>query len=337
MSKVKAFATTGPDKPLAAFEYDSGALGAEEVEIDVQYCGICHSDLSMIENHWMMSEYPLVPGHEVAGIVSAVGDSVKNLKPGDRVGLGWYSKSCMTCESCLAGDHNLCASNESTIVGRFGGFANKVRCHYGWAIPLPEKLDTKVAGPLFCGGITVFNPIVQFGVKPTDRVGVVGIGGLGHMAVQFLSKWGCHVTALTSSANKAKEARKFGAHDILDSRDDKALEAAAGAFDFLLVTANVTLNWPLYINTLRPKGRLHFVGAVLEPVAVPVFSLLTGQKSVSASPLGSPATILDMLRFCTRHDLAPQIEVFPMSKVNEALQHLKDGKARYRIVLENDF
>lgn len=243
----------------------------------------------------------------------------------------------MKCDSCMGGDHNLCASSEQTIVGRYGGFADKVRCHWSWAIPLPDELDPQKSGPLFCGGITVFNPIVQFDVKPTERVGVIGIGGLGHMAVQFLAKWGCHVTAFTSSSGKADEARSFGAHEIVDSRDEKALEAAAGSQDFLLVTVNVTLNWPLYLNTLRPKGRLHFVGAVMEPLAIPVFGLLIGQKSVSASPLGSPATTKEMLQFCARHEIAPQIEVFPMSKVNEALDHLRAGKARYRIVLENDF
>jgi uncharacterized zinc-type alcohol dehydrogenase-like protein len=337
MKKIKAFAATAADKPLQPFEYKPGPLRSDDVEIEVQYCGICHSDLSMIENSWQMTEYPLVPGHEVAGKVIAVGDNVKNMKPGDRVGLGWYSGSCMTCPTCLAGDHNLCATSEGTIVGRFGGFADRVRCHWSWAIPLPDALDAKSAGPLFCGGITVFNPIVQYDIKPTDRVGVVGIGGLGHMAIQFLAKWGCHVTALTSSANKADEAKRFGAHEILDSRSDEALAAADGSFDFLLVTANVTLNWPLYLGTLRPKGRLHIVGAVMEPIPVPVFSLLTRQLSVSSSPLGSPATTLEMLEFCERHSIAPQIEVYPMSKVNEALAHLKAGDARYRIVLENDW
>jgi len=337
MSKIKAYAATAADKPLQPFEYEPRPLGNDEVEINVQYCGICHSDLSMIENQWQMSSYPLVAGHEVAGTVAAVGENVKHLKPGDRVGLGWYSKSCMVCPSCLSGDHNLCASGESTIVGRFGGFADRVRCHWSWAIPLPDQLDAKSAGPLFCGGVTVFNPIVQYDIKPTDRVGVVGIGGLGHMAIQFLSKWGCHVTALTSSADKAAEAKRFGAHAILDSRSDEALAAAAKSFDFLLVTANVTLNWPLYLGTLRPKGRLHIVGAVLEPLSVPVFSLLMSQLSVSSSPLGSPATTREMLEFCRRHEIAPQIEVYPMSKVNEALAHLKSGKARYRIVLKNDF
>ncbi|MEZ5357283.1 MAG: NAD(P)-dependent alcohol dehydrogenase [Candidatus Zixiibacteriota bacterium] len=337
MSKISSYAVIQQNKPLELFEYSLDAPGPEDVDIDVQYCGICHSDLSMIENEWQMTTYPLVPGHEVVGTVRAVGQNVTNLKPGDRVGLGWYSKSCMTCDACMAGDHNLCANAESTIVGRFGGFANKVRAHWSWAIKLPEIMDGKSAGPLFCGGITVFNPIVQYNIQPTDRVGVVGIGGLGHMAIQFLSKWGCHVTAFTSTGSKAKEAKEFGAHDIVNSRDDDELAAAAGSLDFLLVTANVTLNWNLYINTLRPKGRLHFVGAVLEPVPVSVFMLLTGQKSVSASPLGSPATTRHMLDFCTRHDIKPQIEMFKMSQVNEALEHLKAGKARYRIVLENDF
>ncbi len=337
MNTVHAFAAPAAGKPLEPFEYTFGPLGPEEVEIDVQYCGICHSDLSMIENQWHMSAYPLVPGHEVAGRVLAAGERVKGLKLGDRVGLGWASGSCMACDACMAGDHNLCAAGEQTIVGRHGGFADRVRCHWSWATPLPDVLDEKSAGPLFCGGITVFNPIVQFDIKPTDRVGVVGIGGLGHMAVQFLNKWGCHVTAFTSSAGKADEARAFGAHEIVNSRDDKALEAAAGSLDFLLVTANVPLSWGLYLNILRPKGRLHFVGAVLEPLSIPVFGLLVGQRSVSASPLGSPATTRKMLDFCARHHIAPQIEVFPMSKVNDALEHLKSGKARYRIVLQNDF
>ena len=337
MSAIKAYAVSETGKPLSPFEYDPDPLAAEEVEIKVQYCGICHSDLSMIDNEWQMTSFPLVPGHEVVGEITALGANVGHLKVGTTVGLGWVSGSCMKCDYCMSGDHNLCASSEQTIVGRYGGFADKVRCHWSWAIPLPGGLDPQKSGPLFCGGITVFNPIVQFDVKPTERVGVIGIGGLGHMAVQFLAKWGCHVTAFTSSTSKADEARSFGAHEIVDSRDEKGLEAAAGSLDFLLVTVNVPLNWPLYINTLRSKGRLHFVGAVMEPLAIPVFGLLVGQKSVSASPLGSPATTREMLQFCDRHEIAPQIEVFPMSKVNEALDHLRAGKARYRIVLENDF
>lgn len=337
MSSVKAYAATGDGIVLEAFEYDLKPLGIEEVEIRVNYCGICHSDLSMIENEWQMTNYPIVPGHEIVGEVIALGEQVKNLKVGDRVGLGWFSESCMRCDSCLDGDHNLCSSLEQTIVGRYGGFAEKVRCHWSWAIPLPEGLDPKNAGPLFCGGITVFNPIIQYNVLPTDNVGVVGIGGLGHLAIQFLNKWGCHVTAFTSSPGKAEEARKFGAHEIVNSRDDKALEKVAGSLDFLIVTVNVSLNWNLYLNSLKPKGRLHFVGAVMEPIAVPAFSLIMGQKSVSGSPLGSPATTSKMLQFCDLHKIEPQTELYPMSRVNDALEHLKAGKARYRIVLQNDF
>jgi uncharacterized zinc-type alcohol dehydrogenase-like protein len=242
----------------------------------------------------------------------------------------------MHCEHCLSGNHNLCGTREDTIIGRHGGFADTVRCHWGWAVPLPEGLDTISAGPLFCGGITVFNPVVQFGVQPTDRVGVVGIGGLGHMALQFLNKWGCEVTAFTSTDGKAEEARRFGAQRIVNSRSEAALDEAAGSLDFLLVTANVTLDWQRYLNALRPGGRLHFVGGVLEPVPVPAFALIMGQRSVSGSPLGSPATTGRMLEFCRRHAIKPQIETFPMSRVNDALEHLRAGKARYRIVLEND-
>ncbi|MBE2180247.1 MAG: NAD(P)-dependent alcohol dehydrogenase [Chthoniobacterales bacterium] len=336
MKAIKAYAATAKGAPLELFEYTPDPLGDEEVEIAVDYCGICHSDLSVLHNQWGNAVYPLVPGHEVSGRIIAAGDRVKNVQVGDRVGLGWYAASCMACADCLRGDHNFCPSGKDTIIGRHGGFAECVRAHWAWAIPIPDGVDPAKAGPLFCGGITVFNPIVQFGVKPTDRVGVIGVGGLGHLAVQFLNKWGCEVFAFTSSEDKKAELQKLGAHHVVNSRDPAQFKALARSMDFLLVTVNVPLDWGAYIETLAPRGRLHFVGAVLEPLNIGVFPMLVGQRSVSASPLGSPATTARMLDFCARHGVEAVTESFPMSKVNDALAHLESGRARYRIVLEND-
>lgn len=331
---IHAYAASEPGGKLEPFEYDPGPLGAHEVEIAVEHCGICHSDLSMLQNDWGMSTYPFVPGHEVVGTVAAKGAHVTHLKEGQKVGLGWHSGYCMHCQPCMSGDHNLCASGEQTIVGRHGGFADKVRAQAASVLALPEGLDFKRAGPLFCGGITVFNPLVQFGIRPTDRVGVIGIGGLGHLALQFLRAWGCEVTAFTSSDSKREEAKKLGAHHTLNSRDKAALEDAAGRFDLLLSTVNVKLDWEAYLGTLGPKGRLHTVGAVLEPLEISAISLLFGQRQVSGSPVGSPATIAHMLDFAARHDIAPVTEHYPFEQVNEAMEHLEGGKARYRIVLD---
>ena len=333
MAAIKAYAATKPKGELAPFEYDPGQLGPEQVEIKVSHCGLCHSDLSMLDSDWGATQYPLVPGHEVVGTVAAVGGNVKTLKVGQRVGLGWFSGSCMHCKQCMGGDHNLCPTAEQTIWGRHGGFADRVRCKEEWATPLPDGLDPATAGPLFCGGVTVFNPIVQFDVRPTHKVGVIGIGGLGHLALQFLNKWGCEVTAFSSSAGKTDEAKKLGAHHVVNSRDDAAMAKLAGTFDFILVTVNVPLNWPAYIAALAPKGRLHVVGAVGEPIPVAAFPMILGQKSLSGSPLGSPATTATMLDFCGRHKIAPVTEFYPMSKVNDAVDRLRSGKARYRIVL----
>jgi len=334
MKTVHAYAAENSRSPLKAIEYTLPDLGPEQVDIRVEYCGICHSDLSMIRNEWGLASYPIVPGHEVVGRVEEVGSMVKNLKPGDRVGLGWFSGSCMTCPQCIGGDHNLCAKGEGTIVGRHGGFANRVRSHWIWVTPLPDALSAQSAGPLFCGGITVFNPILEFGVRPTDRVGVIGIGGLGHLAVQFLSKWGCEVTAFSSNPSKAAEIRGLGAHSIIDSRDPSAMQAEAGRFDFILSTVNVTLDWASFIAALAPRGRLHHVGAVLEPLQIGAFPLIMGQRSVSGSPLGSPANTARMLDFCARHQIAPIVEEFPLSEANAALEHLEKGSPRYRIVLK---
>ncbi|MFC1746642.1 NAD(P)-dependent alcohol dehydrogenase [Candidatus Riflebacteria bacterium] len=332
---VNAHAVFEQGGELKPFEYELGAIGPQDVDIDVKYCGICHSDLSMINNSWGMSQYPLVPGHEVAGVISAVGGEVKHLKAGDRVGLGWHSGYCMTCPSCLEGDHNMCPSHEGTIVGRHGGFASKVRAKAASVVKLPEGLDLESAGPLFCGGITVFNPMIQFDVKPTDSVAVIGIGGLGHMALKFLNAWGCEVTAFTSSEEKKKEALNLGAHRTINSRSADDIQAAAGSFDYVISTVNVKLDWNLYLETLKNRGHLHFVGATLEPLDLSLFPMLMAQRSVSASPVGSPANIARMLDFASRHDIKPTIEVFPMEKVNEAMAHLESGKARYRIVLKN--
>lgn len=242
----------------------------------------------------------------------------------------------MTCCDCMSGDHNLCATADQTIVGRHGGFADRVRCHHAWATPLPEALDPAKAGPLFCGGITVFNPLVQFGVRPTDRVGVIGIGGLGHLAIQFLNKWGCEVYAFTSSEGKTEELKKLGAHHVVNSRSDNEIKKLGRSLDFVLSTVNVSLDWPGFVDTLAPRGRLHYVGAVLEPLNVGAFPLIMAQRSISGTPLGSPATTAQMLEFCARHQIAPITETFALSDVNNAIDHLRSGKARYRVVLEND-
>ena len=317
---IHALAASGAKQPLKPFQFDPGPLGSEQAEIAVESCGICHSDLSMLDNDWGMTKYPFVPGHEIVGKIVALGEHTKRLKIGDRVGLGWYSASCGECEQCLSGNQNLCLKAEATIIGRHGGFATRVRAQWTWVSPLPAKIDAGKAGPLLCGGITVFNPIVQCGIKPTDSVAVIGIGGLGHMALKFLRAWGCDVTAFTTSDSKRDEALRLGAHRTLNSRN----------------TTNADLDWNTYIAALKPKGRLHTVGAVPSPMAMIAFPMILGQKSLSASPLGSPATTDTMLAFSARHGIAPTTETFPMSRANDALEHLRSGNARYRVVLTND-
>lgn len=337
MGKIKAFAAGEPKGKLEPFEFEAGELGKEEVEIKVAYCGVCHSDLSMRDNEWGMTAYPFVGGHEAVGEIVAVGDNVKALKIGDKVGLGWNAKTCGHCQQCLSGYQINCPELVGTIVGRHGGFADRVRCNWDWAVKLPDDLDLSKAGPLFCGGITVFNPFVQLDIKPTDKVGVIGIGGLGHLALQFADKWGCEVTAFTSDLSKTDELKALGADYVVNSRSDEELASVAGKFDLILSTVNVSLNWSAYLNALAPKGHLHVVGATLEPIPVISFQLIGAQKSVSGTATGSPAVVAKMLEFCARHNIEAVTEHFKMSEINEAFEHLESGKARYRVVLENDF
>ena len=323
-------------QPMVLERIDLGPLGAEDVEIAVEHCGLCHSDLSILNNDWGLSQYPAILGHEVTGRIAARGPSTKGLEIGQRVGLGWNSGSCMHCRQCMSGNHHLCPEVQLTIVGHRGGFATHVRTHWAWAIPLPDELDFAEAGPLLCGGVTVFAPLAMH-ARPTDRVGVIGIGGLGHLAIKFAAAYGCDVTAFTSSESKFDEARGFGADHVVSSRDSAAIKKLGGRFDLLINTANVKLDWDALIGTLAPNGRLHVVGAVPEPIPVAAFSLILQQRSVSGSPAGPPTAIATMLDFAARHEIAPQNEHFPMSKLNDAFARLESGKARYRIVLDADF
>ncbi|WP_353089590.1 NAD(P)-dependent alcohol dehydrogenase [Synechococcus lacustris] len=304
---------------------------ANELVLEVLHCGLCHSDLSMLNNHWGLTSYPLIPGHEVVGRVVSVGSAVNPDVIGELRGLGWISGSCCHCIQCLGGTGNLCASLEATIVGRQGGFASHVTAHQDWAIPLPEGIDPGVAGPLFCAGITVFSPLIDEAVSPTAHVAVIGIGGLGHIALQFARAWGCEVTAITTNLSKTEEAKRFGAHQVV-SIDQ--LSNLAGKFDLIINTVNHSLDWAAVMASLAPLGRLHQLGAVIEPIQVGAFDLIMARRSITGSPTSSPASLLKMVDFCVRHNIRPQVEHLPINRVNEAVERLQRGDVRYRFVLD---
>jgi uncharacterized zinc-type alcohol dehydrogenase-like protein len=333
MTLVKAFAAMEAGGVLQRYEYLLPELKPDEVEIRVESCGICHSDLSMLHNDWGVTQYPFVGGHEVIGTVARIGDQVPNLTVGQRVGLGWSSRSCMYCDQCIGGNHHLCMAGEGTITHQQGGFADAVKCHWAWAIPIPDKLEPSTCGPLLCGGITVFHPMVLHQLSPAARAAVVGIGGLGHMALMLLNAWGCEVTAISRGRVKEQAAREFGAHHYVATDEPGSLESVAGTFDLIINTTNVDLPWDAYINALAPRGVLHTVGAASR-VEAAVFPMIVGQKSLASSPLGSIGTTRKMLEFCARHGIAPQTKSYAMSDINDAFEELRTAPA-HRIVLQN--
>ncbi|EAQ75157.1 MULTISPECIES: NAD(P)-dependent alcohol dehydrogenase [unclassified Synechococcus] len=305
--------------------------GPDEVLLEVLHCGLCHSDLSMLDNSWGISTYPLVPGHEVVGRVAAVGAGVDSGLLGSIQGLGWIAGSCRHCDWCLGGNANLCPSLEASVVGRHGGFASHVMAHQDWIVAIPDGVSAADAGPLFCGGITVFAPLFDEAVSPTSRVAVIGIGGLGHMALQFARAWGCEVTAVTTSPAKADEARRLGAHRVLALSE---LGDHPGVFDLIINTSNHDLDWPALIGSLAPLGRLHQLGVPLSPLQIPAFPLIAGRRSVTGSPTSSPASLRRMVEFCARHGIAPLVEHLPMAEINTAIERLRQGDVRYRFVLD---
>jgi alcohol/geraniol dehydrogenase (NADP+) len=324
-----AYAAKQAKSQLEPFEYSAGELGPDEVEIAITHCGICHTDAAMVDNDWGATRYPFVPGHEITGTVSRVGSHVNSerIRVGQRVAMGAICGSCQSCEWCEAGKQNVCAKRVDTVLrGHQGGFASHVRAaNWRFVYPIPDAIASEHAGPLLCAGTTVFTPLLRNNVRPIDRVAVVGIGGLGHLALQYFSKWGCDVTAITSSHDKDEQARRFGAGHVIASKGGDELARAAGSFDFILST--------VYLAALRPQGKLCLVGLPEKPVSFSAFSLMTSERVLASGVPGSPVETTRMLEFTARHGIAPLVEVFPMSEANRALEHTRQGRARFRAVL----
>jgi alcohol/geraniol dehydrogenase (NADP+) len=317
---------------LAPFVYEPAPLGPHDVEIRISHCGICHSDVHLVDGDWGVGTYPMVPGHEIVGTVEALGTEVAHLEAGERVGVGWQRGACLGCELCTAGEENLCARSEATCVDHHGGFADRTRVDGRFAFPIPEGLASADAAPLLCAGVTVYSPLASW-VKPSMRVGVVGIGGLGHLALQFARAMGCEVTAISSSPDKEADARAFGAHHFLAAREPKALRAADGTLDFVLSTVYVAHNWTGLLRALRANGVLCFVAAPADPVKLSIGAILEGQKTVTTSATGGRPALRQMLDFAARHGIAARTQARPLSEADAALGEVRKGRARYRIVL----
>lgn len=334
---INGYACKEKGGQLESFEYDLGEIGADEVEVQVEFCGICHSDLAMIDNDWGMSNYPFVPGHEAVGKIVAVGSQVSQDRIGQRVGVGWQSSSCNHCKNCGVGKESLCLNQgevEQTIVGRNGAWAERVRSQSRWAIPIPDALDPALAGPLMCAGTTVWSPIRHHGVKSGMNTAVLGVGGLGHLAVQFLAKMGTQVTGLSTTRSKEESTRKLGATDFIATKESPdALEKAAGRFDMILSTVSADVAWGDYMNALAPEGTLIICGVPDAAIELMPMLLIQSEKRIVGGRAGSPSDTQEMLEFCAKHDITPMCEQFEMSDINRAVQHVRDGKARYRAVV----
>jgi uncharacterized zinc-type alcohol dehydrogenase-like protein len=334
-TKISGYAAKGVGQPLEPLEYAPPELGEHDVRVSVTHCGVCHTDIHAIDNYYGIVTFPLVPGHEIVGHVSEVGLAVSGLKVGDRVGIGWLGRSCGKCEWCLKGEEQLCMDivPSGTWVP-YGGFSTSVVADHRFVYPLPPAMPSHVAAVLMCAGVTVFSPLRAHATGPALKIGVVGIGGLGHLAIQFAHAFGCEVTAISSSPRKKEEALAFGADRFMDSNDLVGLRQIDYAFDLLLCTASGGVAWEALLMTLKKRGTLVLLG--FPDVSLNSTDLVVHELTMTGSFIGNRATMREMLAFAHEHGIAPEIEVMPMARVNEAIQRVRENKARYRIVLVNE-
>jgi uncharacterized zinc-type alcohol dehydrogenase-like protein len=332
--KVLGYAAREKGEPLEPIEYEPPKMGKHDVRVRITHCGLCQTDIHGIDDYYGITTYPFVPGHEIVGSVSSVGSAVSELKEGDRVGIGWQGRSCMKCEWCSQGEEQLCDDIVSSGTWMpYGGFSSSISVDSRFAYLLPEAMPSEVGAVLMCAGVTVYSPLKSLKIRGKQKIGIIGVGGLGHLALQFAHALGYEVTAISSSPKKKKEALALGADHFI-TEDESSLRNALFSFDLLLCTAHGKIDWKLLLGTLKKNGKFVLVG--FPDVKFNSTDLVAHQLSITGSFLGSRATMQEMLSFAQEHKIKPKIELMPMARVNEAIQRLKDNKARYRIVLFND-
>ena len=333
----QAYASLKVGEKLQTWQYEPQALGPNDVEVAITHNGLCHTDIHMRDNDWDVSSFPLVAGHEVIGNVTQIGPDVTSIQVGDRVGCGWIRNSCRSCDACLRGEENVCRQGYTgLIVGNHGGFADKLRISADFAYKIPDALDSVSAAPLLCAGITVYTPLRTYIKYPGTKVGVVGIGGLGHLAVKFARAMGAEVTAFSTSPNKEAEAKEFGAHHFCNWNNPVEIEAASASLDLMISTVSSEIDWEKAFGLLGNNGILCLLGLPVSTLNIPLLSLVFGQKSVVGSVVGGRSFMKEMLEFAAVHQIKPMTQTMPLSQVNEAMDKVAANQARYRIVLLSD-
>ncbi|MBV9494646.1 MAG: NAD(P)-dependent alcohol dehydrogenase [Acidobacteria bacterium] len=345
MHQAKAWAATSATSPLAATTIPRREPLATDVEIDILFCGVCHSDLHMVRNEWsdaMATTYPLVPGHEILGRVKSTGDAVTKFKTGDLVGVGCLVDSDGTCDACKAGFEQFCPNGVFTYGApdkhlggtTHGGYSASVVVDERFVLRVPDNLDPAAAAPLLCAGITTYSPLRHWKVGEGQKVGVIGLGGLGHMGVKFAKAFGAHVVVFTTSPHKKEDALRLGAHEVVVSTNAAEMEKHAGSFDFILDTVSADHDINAYLALLKIHGNLTLVGAPSKPLAVKAFALLMGRHSISGSNIGGIAETQEMLDFCGEHGITADVEVIPMERINEAYERLLASDVKYRFSID---
>ena len=339
---TKAFATPGAAAPLAATTIERRSPTATDIQIQILYCGVCHSDLHFARNEWHFTQYPAVPGHEIVGRVTAIGSGVKKFRVGDTVGVGCLVDSCRTCPDCRAGLEQFCngmimtygSMDKHLNAPTLGGYAQSIVVTEDFVLRLPANLDPAAAAPLLCAGITTYSPLKHWKVGKGQKVGIVGLGGLGHMGVKFARAFGAHVVLFTTSPGKVADAKKIGAHEVVISKDEAQMAAQAGSFDFILDTVSATHDINALMNLLKHDGNLTLVGAPAEPIPVAAFPLLFRRRSLNGSLIGGLPETQEMLDFCGQHSITSDIEIIRMDQINEAYERMLKSDVKYRFVID---
>lgn len=343
MLSTRGYAAKTHTSPLEPFTFERRDPGPRDVLIEIQYCGICHSDIHQTRDEWGGSIFPMVPGHEIIGRVAEIGSQVTRFTIGEPAGVGTIVDSCRVCESCREGleqyctDHPVWTYNARERDGKtptYGGYSNQIVVDEHYALKLPSTLPPADAAPLLCAGITTYSPLKHFNVGPGQRVGIVGLGGLGHMAVKFASSMGAEVTVFSTSKTKAQDARRLGAADFVVSSDSKNLDALANRFDFILDTVSAPHDVNAYLDLVRRDGVLTMVGVPPKALEIEPFSLILKRRRLTGSGVGGLRETQDMLDYCADHHITSDVEVIPLRQVNEAYERTLKGDVRYRFVLD---